>query len=421
MRHWTRILGLLGMLGRMLGMNLSPTEAAEPARVRYVGQESDQGISAAVIVHDAHLVHTGQFLPVDAEGKLVGADQVQEQVSRVVANLEIALELAASDLASIVKLNVYVSDDEAANAVRAKLSEHVLGDARPAVCFVAGNLALAGARVAMDAVAVAKAGALRQSTTDDQTGEVRRAVSSRLFSRQAQLAQVAILPPGPKVYIAGQAEPGDVRQATRATLESLKKTLEFLSLGLEDVVQVKSFLTPIESAHEVEEVIAEFFAPNRAPVVAFVEWSSNLPIEIELVASAARSQARMPALPDPIEFLTPPGMTASPVYSRVARTTSDAVIYVSGLYGGDSTSGEGQVREIFAGLQDVLRESGSDLKHLVKATYYVANEDASQKLNAIRPEFYDPKRPPAASKALVRGVGQARKTITLDMIAVPAP
>ena len=46
-----------------------------------------------------------------------------------------------------------------------------------------------------------------------------------------------------------------------------------------------------------------------------------------------------------------------------------------------------------------LEAAGSDLRHLVKATYYVTDEDASRALNELRPKFYDPARPPAASKA----------------------
>jgi hypothetical protein len=56
----------------------------------------------------------------------------------------------------------------------------------------------------------------------------------------------------------------------------------------------------------------------------------------------------------------------------------------------------------------------------VKATYYVSDDDASKQLNVIRPKFYDPQRPPAASKAIVPAVGVSERSITIDMIAVPA-
>ena len=105
--------------------------------------------------------------------------------------------------------------------------------------------------------------------------------------------------------------------------------------------------------------------------------------------------------------------------------SSGGVKYSSGMDAGSSgevamISISKQIHAIFASLKHVLGETGSDLKHLVKATYYPAADDPSAKLNEIRPEYYDPKRPPAASKAFVAGTGFAGRTITLDMIAVPA-
>jgi enamine deaminase RidA (YjgF/YER057c/UK114 family) len=76
------------------------------------------------------------------------------------------------------------------------------------------------------------------------------------------------------------------------------------------------------------------------------------------------------------------------------------------------------VREIFGSLDGIVRKTASDFEHLVKATYYVSTEGASAKLNELRPEFYNPQRPPAASKAKVKHVGLPEKTVTLDMIAV---
>ncbi|MCA9099021.1 MAG: hypothetical protein KDA36_11565, partial [Planctomycetaceae bacterium] len=74
-------------------------------------------------------------------------------------------------------------------------------------------------------------------------------------------------------------------------------------------------------------------------------------------------------------------------------------------------------------LQEILAHTdcGSDLKHLVKATYYCSHDSTSGALNAVRPDYYDPARPPAASKAIVPGVGHPERRITLDMIAVRKP
>ena len=77
------------------------------------------------------------------------------------------------------------------------------------------------------------------------------------------------------------------------------------------------------------------------------------------------------------------------------------------------------MRSIFSQLENILSETGSDLRHLAKATYYVSDADPSAQLNKLRPEYYDPERPPAASKVMVSGVGHPQRGITIDMIAAP--
>ena len=113
-------------------------------------------------------------------------------------------------------------------------------------------------------------------------------------------------------------------------------------------------------------------------------------------------------------------MTPSPVYSKVSRVHGTRRVYTSGLTSSVPGDGATQVRDIFNGLESLLAEAGSDINHLAKATYYVADEDVSKQLNVVRPEFYDPKRPPAASKAMVTGVAVEQRGITLDLIAAPA-
>jgi len=161
----------------------------------------------------------------------------------------------------------------------------------------------------------------------------------------------------------------------------------------------------------------------------FVEWQSSLPIEIELIVpdlptakqiyDAEVAGQKLPPR-EPLEFITPPGMTASPVFCRVVRVNDPRTIFISGLFAKEGADGAGQVNDVFAQLQEILKASGSDLRHLAKATYYVSDNDASVKLNELRPKFYDPARPPAASKAQVLGVGLAERSLTIDMIAIPA-
>jgi len=153
--------------------------------------------------------------------------------------------------------------------------------------------------------------------------------------------------------------------------------------------------------------------------VSLVEWVSESPIEIEMVVAVKPSPPVDGVVPR-LEFLTPPGMTASPVYARVVRINVPQRIYVSGLFGTTETPNAAEeVRDLFTTLTRVLGAAGGDLKHLAKATYYVSEAEPSRLLNVLRPDYYDPQRPPAASKAQIVGTGRLPRTITLDMIAVP--
>ena len=92
-------------------------------------------------------------------------------------------------------------------------------------------------------------------------------------------------------------------------------------------------------------------------------------------------------------------------------------IFVSGLTG-TSDDPAAQVREVFEELRRVLAASGSDMRHLAKATYYVSDKAADQEINTVRPSIYDATRPPAASKISVPGTGRPGKRTVIDMIAV---
>jgi enamine deaminase RidA (YjgF/YER057c/UK114 family) len=140
------------------------------------------------------------------------------------------------------------------------------------------------------------------------------------------------------------------------------------------------------------------------------EWrQESAHVEIELIAVPSRpAEGR-----ERVEHVEP----VSGRFSRVARANGGRPVLTSGLYGTSDDPIE-QVREMFTELQRLMKQAGSDLAHLVKATYYVTDRLADEEINAIRPTLYDPRRPPAASKLSVRGTGRKGKGSTFDMIAV---
>jgi enamine deaminase RidA (YjgF/YER057c/UK114 family) len=361
--------------------------------LKYLPADAHTRGSTAVIVGDVPLVHTAQFIDPGPDPHKRSA---AEQAARV---LDLVRAAIGGESSRIVRLNVCVANGRDTEPVFATLRKFLPDGKRPAVTLVVGKLTRPGAGVAMDAVA----------TFDKRLPRVHFAGPEGPLGHRA-----AILPAGGRVFVSGQAEKADTPDdAARKTLASLRATLKWLDLDDTHVVQCKSFLKPISAVPEVTKVFEEHFGKGKVPPLVFVEWESSLPIEIELIAAAAEAKPG-------IEFLTPPGMTASPVYSRVTRVKSDRYIYTGGLVSAKPGTGEDQVAGTFDRLRGILQETGSDFKNLTKATYYVADNDASTALNKLRPNYYDPKRPPAASKALVAGTGVAGRTLILDMIAVPA-
>ncbi len=323
------------------------------------------GTAKAVLVGATPLAHTRQVLPLDGNGNIVGKGNAGAQIDQVFSNLDRELGKAGTSLTKAVKVNIYVTGSDVspllARAFQKRYSGH---PAPPSVSVVAGRLSHPDGLVAMDAIAA----------------------TSSAFARTPD---VAILPSGPRVYISGQAAPGDFRKATLDTLNVLEKNLQFLGLTRADVVQVKAFLQPMSSAEVVQQEVREFFGKDAPPLVT-VEWISKSPIEIELIAKS--TQSGQPG----VEYLTPPDETRPRVYTRIVRISRPQTIYVSGLYGIAGKDGGAQIREIFESLRDVLARAGSDLRHLVKATYYVNEDSTSRLLNELRPEYF--RRRPSARR-----------------------
>lgn len=385
-----RSLNCLALIVSIVSFAMTPVRSFAEQQVIEIGPTPTM---RAVIVDDVALVHTRQVLPQDRPTTMPVPQNIDEQFFLVAEELMSTLGVMG-DVSSVVKLNVYVSKLDSISAIDRILAapmDRPLFTSRPAVSYVVTPLP-GNALVGMDAVAVAKSSP--------------QSVSSN--------PELAVMPKGSRIYISGQAEKGGtLAEATRNTLQSLSKTLRFLGRQDSDIVQLKSFLSPMANVDEARKEFVAFFGDRPVPPTVWVEWQSPL-IEIELIAWGGEKKSG-PA----VEFITPPGMTASPVYSRVARTNSDRLIYLSGLYSRTATDAAGEVVDIFDQLANATQKTGSDLKHLVKATYYCSNNDTSTKLNELRPKYYDPKRPPAASKALVAGVGRAERGLTIDMIAVP--
>ncbi|MGH8018282.1 MAG: Rid family hydrolase [Opitutaceae bacterium] len=365
------------------------------------------GVARAVRVDDSALAHTTMMFGWDARGAIKG--DARAQALQAMKNLDAVLTTEGSSLAQVVKLHFYLTRDEDASAAEAVVAE--MFARRPvAVSWVTTTLTDPAALVGVEAVAVARAA----------DGGVRIGSSPRVPKPLAG-AHVAVLPAGRRIYFSGQAErDANLRGATKKTMASLGKTLEWMKAGRADVVRVKAFIRPFSEHRAAAGEVAAFFAGMPAPPCVFVEWSnSTYPAEIEMIVAGRKEGAKNP---DGVAFLTPPGLTASPRFSRIAVVDpGHPLIFISGLYGETAGSGNREWSEIFRQLGDILWETGSSMRHQVKGLYYSTTSNSRKLHGEIRDVYFDPARPPASSGMITRGTGRAGRASTIDMIAIPIP
>ena len=379
---------------------------SEP-RIRYVALEGaidapPPMFKTAVIVDKMPLVHTRQLFPFDSAGKCEGSRE--QQIEQVLANLETVLKDSGSEMAKLIRINVYALSTSIVTTFHQQLSERLDANIRPAITSILTPLPHRGVIIAVDAVAGAA-----------DSGEAVALKRCKSVAGYDDCADAAVLPAGGVAYLSGHPEGFDVTTLpTTKSMMRLMKTLGELKLAPEHVVQVKVFLNPITASEQVLREVQNFFPDQLAPPVVFVEWLASMPVEIEMIAQLPPSDG--PG--EPVEYFDPPEFRPSNTFSRVALMRADRQIYIAGLYAKQPSRGQPQADLLFGQLNGVLKKTGSDMRHLVKATYYVSDDDAARWVDRTRPKVYDPVRPPAASKLMVHGVGHNQRTMTIDMIAV---
>ena len=99
------------------------------------------------------LLFVSGIVPVDADGRVIGGEDVVEQARQVFRNMGEVLAAAGAGFADVVKVTVFLTDvDDRAriNPVR----QEVFGEARPASTLVEiSRLAIPGAKIEVECVA----------------------------------------------------------------------------------------------------------------------------------------------------------------------------------------------------------------------------------------------------------------------------
>lgn len=128
--------------------------SARREEIRAAGQAEPISHYTDAVRAEGPLLFVSGVVPVDGAGRLVGGGDVVAQARQVFSNLGAVLAAGGATFADVVKVTVFLTDvDDRAriNVVR----QEAFGEARPASTLVEiAALAIPGARIEVEAVAV---------------------------------------------------------------------------------------------------------------------------------------------------------------------------------------------------------------------------------------------------------------------------
>ncbi len=92
--------------------------------------------SQALEVRASHFLFISGQVPLDADGKLVGAGDARAQIRQAFANVQALVEAAGGTLANIVELTIYVRDMVAHRPLVTAVRQELLQPPYPATTMV---------------------------------------------------------------------------------------------------------------------------------------------------------------------------------------------------------------------------------------------------------------------------------------------
>ena len=221
----------------------------------------------------------------------------------------------------------------------------------------------------------------------------------QVFPGNGQLPFSAATKADGLIYVSGAlSAKGDIKEQTKAVIDSLGQSLVKTGSSLKNVVAATVYLKNGADAAAMTEVWREYWpkdAPTRTTVVA------------ELVSAAALVEIAVIAVPDGGErkIITPAGWSTGNPYSHAIQ--SGDTLFISGQVSRDPKSNqpiEGdvttQVKTIFANITEILKTAGFAMSDIVANRVYLTDGATFGEMNkAYVPNF--PTAPPARATVIV--------------------
>lgn len=292
--------------------------------------------------------------------------------------------LHSSNGAAVVKIRAFVAGSGDMRRVPAIVSEvftekHL---AIPAVSVVqSGGLPLGGAQVVLESTAVAKKDV-------NPNGLL-------FISGQQASSDQPLQPTGP---------------LAEKSLASLNEAVKAGGSVAADVLRVTCFATSLDVADQLFLMASRQFPQAVTNIIKTQRAPSTTIVECEAVARLMRPSK------GPVEFLSPEGLTQSPLYSQIAAVSAPRLA----LTGTQVAFGfqETDAKLAFERLRKALDQLGSSPKNVVMASIYPLSPSIAEQVRKVRFEFFDSAHPPASTLLPFEGLPGMDASFALDVAAV---
>lgn len=166
-------------------------------------------------------------------------------------------------------------------------------------------------------------------------------------------------------------------------------------------------------------------APNDMPIVHRLSRRAvsarGLAIGLAVPAASALAVTDVAAQATPVAS---DRVAINPGENFSSAIVANGVVYVSGALGIDPETGDlagdditSQTEQVLANLEATLREAGSSMDRVVKATCFLTNIEDFPAFNEAYRQFF-PSEPPARSTVEVSGLALEGALVEIDVIAL---
>ena len=193
------------------------------------------------------------------------------------------------------------------------------------------------------------------------------------------------------------------------SVANLKTALVGLGLSGADVLRVTCFQSSLDDIAQVQTAVSREF-PGAPVAYAQTQRSPSA----HLVECEAVARLKTPAGAN-WKVVNPPGLTPSPNFSQVALAGPGPVVFTGGQLA--FRTQDADVRLCFDRMKKQLEESGANIRDVFWSSIYPLSRTVTDRVRAIRFEFYDQANPPASTVLNFEGLPSLDASFSLEVIA----